>query len=408
MKIAYVVSRFPTVTETFVVRELTEVDMAADLQIELFSLFPAVEAPVHPAARDWLTRLHRGSARGALRGPAWWLVHRPLTLLRIVAVVTRAFARKPGRLARALVTVAVASDHARTIRRLGVEHTHAHFANYPALAAWTMARLTDSTYSFTAHAHDIFRDQSFLSRLIGDARLVVTISSFNRQFLARYNATGTPVHVVHCGVDPDAWPMREAVAPTAGPLRALCVAALEEKKGHRVLLHALAEAGDRLGRLELDLVGPGALRDELEGLALALGLGRRVRFHGPLTEPDVAQLLRRADLVVLPSIVARSGFMEGIPVALMEALAVGVPVVATRLSGVPELVRDGETGLLAEPGDAADLSSALERTIADPHAAARRALAGRSLVERQFDARVSAERLAALLRGCRAGSVSSA
>jgi glycosyltransferase involved in cell wall biosynthesis len=207
------------------------------------------------------------------------------------------------------------------------------------------------------------------------------------------------VHVVHCGVDPQAWPARPRAAPAQGPVRALCVASLEEKKGHRVLLRALAGADGSLGRVELDLVGPGALRGELEALARALGLGDRVRFHGALPEPHVAALLGRADLFVLASVVERSGFMEGIPVALMEALAAGVPVVATRLSGVPELVRDGDTGLLAEPGDAASLRAALERAIGDPDAALRRAVAGRALVEREFDAVAGAARIAELIRG---------
>jgi colanic acid/amylovoran biosynthesis glycosyltransferase len=400
MKVAYVVSRFPHVTETFIVRELNGVDAAADLDLELFSLFPAVNATVHPAASGWVGRLRRGTAWGALRGPAWWLCRRPGALAATAGIVARAFVRRPRRLVRALVTVAVASDHARAMHRLGVEHVHAHFANYPALAAWTVARLAGPTYSFTAHAHDIFRDQSFLPRLLADARFVATISDFNRAFLARYNPGGTPVHVVHCGVDPAFTRVRVRAAPQQGPVRALCVASLEEKKGHRVLLHALAGGGDgdALTRTELDLVGPGALRGELEALATDLGLSDRVRFHGALPEPEVAALLDRADLFVLASIVERSGFMEGIPVALMEALAAGIPVVATRLSGVPELVRDGDTGLLAEPGDAKSLRDALERAIAEPEAARRRAAAGRELVEREFDAGACAAQLADLFR----------
>ena len=399
MRVAYIVSRFPHVTETFVVRELNGVDAAADVELELFSLFPTTDGTLHPAARGWVARLRRGSARGALRGSAWWLCRRPGALLGSVAIVGRAFAHKPARLARALVTVAVASDHARAMRELSVEHVHAHFANYPALAAWTVARLAGPAYSFTAHAHDIFRDQSFLRRLIADARFVVTISDFNREFLARYNPAATPVHVVHCGVDPAVWSVRLRALPAHGPVRALCVASLEEKKGHSVLLRALAgDASGCLERVELDLVGPGALRAELEALARGLGLADRVRFHGALAEPDVAALLDRADLFVLPSIVARSGFMEGIPVALMEALATGVPVVATRLSGVPELVRDGETGLLAEPGDSASLRAALERALGDPDGARRRAAAGRALVEHEFDAGASAARMAELIR----------
>src|SRR6185295_7410350 len=131
---------------------------------------------------------------------------------------------------------------------------------------------------------------------------------FNRAFLARYNPGDTPVHVVHCGVDPGFAQLRVRAAPEQGPVRALCVASLEEKKGHRVLLRALADGGDALARIELDLVGPGALRGELEALAADLGLGDRVRFHGALPEPAVAALLDRADLFVLASIVERSGF----------------------------------------------------------------------------------------------------
>jgi glycosyltransferase involved in cell wall biosynthesis len=398
VKVAYIVSRFPHVTETFVLRELNGVEASADMDVELFSLFAPIVPTVHPAAQRWVSRLRRGSAPGAIRGLAWGLRRRPSALLGAVALVLRAFARDPGRLGRSLVTVAVASDHARVMQRLGVEHVHAHFANYPALAAWTVSRLAGPSFSFTAHAHDIFRDQSFLPRLLADARFVVTISQFNREFLAAYNPGGTPVHVVHCGVDTATWPVRLRGIPPEGPVRALCVASLEEKKGHRVLLRALAGAGPRLGRIELDLVGPGVLRGELDALARSLGLADRVRFHGALAEPEVMAMLDRADLFVLASIRERSGFMEGIPVVLMEAMASGVPVVSTRLSGIPELVLDGETGLLAEPGDAVGLQRAIEHAIEDPAAALQRAIAGRALVDREFDVMVSAALMAQLFR----------
>lgn len=123
-----------------------------------------------------------------------------------------------------------------------------------------------------------------------------------------------------------------------------------------------------------------------------------MRFHGSLTEPQVLALLDLADLFVLPSIIEPTGFMEGIPVVLMEAMAVGLPVVASRLSGVPELVRDGEAGLLAEQGDPRSLGSALELTLSDPAATGRRVAAARRLIERDFDVRTSARQLAELLR----------
>jgi glycosyltransferase involved in cell wall biosynthesis len=263
---------------------------------------------------------------------------------------------------------------------------HAHYTTYPLLAAWLCHRLAGVPYSVTAHAHDIFVDRSFLGRRLAEAAFVVTISEYNRDFLRAHGVSvGTPIHVVHCGVEPATYRYRPRRDPAGRELRALCVASLQEYKGHRVLLQALAGAGDQLGRLHFDLVGGGPDRAELEQLAQELGVSSRVRFHGSLPEPAVAELLEAADLFVLPSIVARNGQREGLPVVLIEALAAGVPVVATRLSGVPELILDGETGLLAEPGDPESLARSIEAVLEDPLAARTRAEAGRNLVQREFN-----------------------
>jgi glycosyltransferase involved in cell wall biosynthesis len=257
-------------------------------------------------------------------------------------------------------------------------------------------------YSVTVHAHDIFVDRSFLKRRLADAAFIVAVSEYNRRFLARDGTSGTtPVHVVHCGIEPAAYCFRPR-APAAGrPIRALCVASLQEYKGHRVLFEALSGAGQSLALVHVDLVGNGPLRQELEELARDLGLHSRVSFHGSLVEEAVTELLERADLFVLPSLVARNGQMEGLPVVLMEALAAGAPVVATRLSGIPEVVHDGETGLLVEPGSPRDLARALQTVIDQRAAAQARTEAGRRLVEREFDVRRSAALLTDLFLGAR-------
>lgn len=180
--------------------------------------------------------------------------------------------------------------------------------------------------------------------------------------------------------------------PSDGPVTAACVATLEEKKGHAVLLAALASS-PRLDRMELELVGDGPLRADLERQAAALGLSGRVRFRGSLTEAEVAEVLARAHIFVLPSIIAPDGQMEGLPVALMEALASGLTAVSTRQSGIPELIRDGETGYLAEPGDPNDLARALERALTGDIDPAK----GRALVEEEFDIRSTADRMYELL-----------
>ena len=308
-------------------------------------------------------------------------------------------AHRPRTLARALTTLPIAAAHARALAGLGLQHLHAHYATYPALAAWLCRRLTGITYSFTVHAHDLFVDRSNLARKVADARFVVAISDYNRMALAPLGGGGeTPVHVVRCGIDPSAYAFRARGPRPHGPVRAVCVASLEEYKGHGVLLEALADGGAVLDRVELELIGAGPLRAPLEQLTRRLGIEARVSFRGGLTEPEVTAALGAADLFVLPSIVAGNGQMEGVPVALMEALACGLPTVASRLSGVPELVRDGRTGVLAEPGDVESLRRALRLTITDPVAARGRAEAGRRLVESEFELQRSAGRLAALFR----------
>jgi colanic acid/amylovoran biosynthesis glycosyltransferase len=399
VRIAYVVSRFPHVSETFIVRELNGVERSGDIEIELFSLFPPVDTTIHPDAARWVARLRSGSPRRAVGGTMRWLVRRPRSTLGAFLRVSWAYRRRPALLWRALLTLTVACAHAHAIQELGVRRVHAHYATYPALAAWMCWRLTAVPYSFTAHAHDIYLDQSFLRVLVRDADFAVPISEFNRRFIrAHARDDSTPLHVVHCGVDPQRYAFRPRVPPANGPVRALCVASLQGYKGHRVLFEALAGAGDALERVRLDLVGSGELRGELERRAARLGIAARVHLHGPLTEPQVLALLELADLFVLPSIIEPTGFMEGIPVVLMEAMAVGLPVVASRLSGVPELVRDGDTGLLAEQGDPRSLGSALELTLSDPAATDRRVAAARRLIERDFDVRTCARQLAELLR----------
>jgi glycosyltransferase involved in cell wall biosynthesis len=396
VKVAYLVSRFPSLSETFVLRELDAVAREDGLDVQLRSLFPAQAEPVHPAADPWLPKLRRPGTAAAAAAMGWWVLRRPVRLLSSVGLVVGAYARVPRVLLRALVTIPLASAHARDLRAEGVQHVHAHFATYPALAAWLAWRLAGVSYSFTAHAHDIFIHQAMLARKADDARFVVAISSFHRRFLLE-RAPGARVEVVHCGVHPERLARPERRPAATGPVRALCVAGLREYKGHAVLLRALA-AEPRLDRLELDLVGDGELRPSLEALVAELGLAGRVRFHGWLAEPEVERRLASADLFVLPSIIAQDGDMEGLPVALMEALAAGLPTIATRQAGIPELVREGETGWLAEPGDVDDLSRALVEALADPDAAAERGRAGRRLVEQEFDQAVSAHRLAELFR----------
>lgn len=397
-RIAYLVSRFPVTSETFIVRELEALGRLDRYDLEIRSLFPSPDPSLHDIARRWTEHLVRPAARDAIAGFAWAVLTRPVTVVSVLAMVIAGYLRRPPLLVRAVLTVLLACAHARDLAQdRSPCHIHAHYATYPALAAWVCRRLIGCSYSFTAHAHDIYVDTSMLDRKIADARYVVTISQYNRALLDGHNRAGTPIRVVHAGIDTTAYDFRPRGIPPEGPVRALTVASLQQYKGHAVLLAALAKGGHEVGRISLDLIGDGVLRGELEAVVGQLGLRDRVRFLGSRSEEDVRAALAAADLFVLPSIVADDGQMEGLPVALMEALASGVPTVSTELSGIPEIVVNGVTGLLATPGDADSLSHTLTAMIQRGSAAVAFATAGRELVAAEFDLSESVAALAGLM-----------
>jgi len=390
-RIGYIVSRFPLITETFILREIAELDRRPGTHVELFSLFAAPEGPVHDAAKPWMPRLRRAEYVHGAAAVVSFLVRRPASLLRAVADLVTDYRSNPRFLLRALATFVLAADIARQVERTSVSHVHAHFATYPALAAWLAARLTGVTYSFTPHAHDIFVHQLGLARRLREAAFVIGITEYNRRFLIEHGAPAERVNVVRCGIDPGAYAFRPRTLESR-TLRGVCVASFKEYKGQRVLVEALA--ADELVResIAIDFIGDGPLRPATEQIAERLGVRAQTNFVGSLPETEVAARLAEADFMVLPSVVAEDGDTEGLPIVLMEALAAGLPVVASRLTGIPELIRDGETGILVEPNDAVELARGLRRLL-DDDGSRSRAERGRAVVERDHDIRASVDRL---------------
>jgi glycosyltransferase involved in cell wall biosynthesis len=206
--------------------------------------------------------------------------------------------------------------------------------------------------------------------------------------------------VVHCGVDTGLFQPRSKALRSAGdPLTIVCVGSLEEKKGQRYLVEACEILRARGVNFMCHLIGDGATREALAQQIAAAGLDDMVRLEGGQPRSEVARFLQSADVVALPSIVTKSGKMEGIPVALMEPLACEVPVVSTRISGIPELVEDGVTGLLVPPADAAALADALQRLAEQPELGLRMGRAGREKVLAEFDLATEGQELARLMLG---------
>jgi glycosyltransferase involved in cell wall biosynthesis len=289
---------------------------------------------------------------------------------------------------------------ARRMARERVAHVHAHFASHPTTAALVIHRLTGIPFSFTAHGSDIHRDQCMLKEKTAAAAFVVPISRFNQDVILR--AAGAQqagkMRIVHCGVDTARFqPMAKPAAKDA-PFHIVCVGTLHEVKGQTHLIEACRLLKEKGIAFTCHFVGDGPDQPALEQQVEAAGLAQQVVFHGRLDEPGVLQALMEADALAAPSVPSKDGRREGIPVVLMEAMACGLPVVSSRLSGIPELVEDGASGLLTEPGDARAIAEALECLATQPHTRQRFGEAGRRKVEGEFDLTRSAEVLAGLFR----------
>ncbi len=265
----------------------------------------------------------------------------------------------------------------------GVRHMHARFATHSATAAMIASAVTGIPFSFTAEAHDIFVDRALLGAKIRRAAFVRTISKFNARFLQKhYPHVAEKLCIIHVGIDAAGY---EVSRRTAGePPLILCNASFKPYKGLPVLIEACARLAAEGVPFRCEMIGDGPMRPKLEELIRAHRLTERVVLLGNLPQHDVPAHLARADVFVLPSVVALDGQMEGVPVALMEAMASELPVVSTTISGIPELVHDEQNGSLVPPNDAASLAEAIRKLLADPERRSVMGRNGRETVCREF------------------------
>lgn len=398
-RVAYVMSRFPKITETFILYEIIELERLGT-HVEVFPLIREHEQVVHAEARALVERAHysRLASRDVLGAQAYWLLRRPLAYIGAWLRTIAGNIGSPSFLLRALVVVPQAAWFARRMVERQVDHVHAHWATHPTLAAYVVRQLTGLPYSFTAHAHDIYVDRPMLAEKLRAASFVVTISEYNRRLLAElYGNLADKVSVIRCGVDPAIFQPRQARAQ-GDTLSILCVASLQDYKGHAYLLDACAQLKLAGRSLRCVLVGEGEERTAIQAQIERLGLGAEVQLAGRQPRDRIIQLMEQADVMVLPSVTTRRGKREGVPVALMEALAVELAVVATAISGVPELVVHGETGLLVPERDAEALAGALATLYADPALGRRLGATGRERVLREFNLASNAAALHALFQ----------
>ena len=398
-KVAYIVSRFPKLTETFVLYEMVALE-AEGVRVELYPLLRERQDVAHPGVESWVARAHYSwfASLPVLLAMGHFLRRCGLDYFRFWLEVLRETWGSWRFFIGAVVYFPKATRFAREMEKERIRHIHAHFSSHPTLVALVVHRLTGIPFSFTAHGSDLHVERRMLKRKVQEAAFAVTVSGFNKRVMVREcgEELQDKIHVIHCGAGPETFPPHAREA--RGPVRILSVAALEEVKGHRCLIEACRLWRERGGDFECHLVGDGPERSNIEKQIADSGLRDRIRMHGARPRQDVLERLSEADVFVLASVPTRQGKREGIPVALIEAMASGLPVVASALSGIPELVEHERVGLLGPPGDSTALADALECLAHAPAMRFSMGEAGREKVEREFNLQASARQLHELLR----------
>jgi glycosyltransferase involved in cell wall biosynthesis len=322
------------------------------------------------------------------------LLRHPLRYLATLFFALRMAGVDPGKMAFGLFYFVEAVVVGEWMRAAGLRHLHVHFATPASTVGLIASRLGGCGLSITVHGPDEFYDVSRyqLAAKIQGAAFLCAIGNFARSQLMKLSPVEQwdKFEVTPLGVDPAAFTRQHR--DHDAPFEILCVGRLVPAKGQHVLLAAVRELADRGREVALRFVGDGPDRRSLEDNARALGLQSLVHFEGSVNQDRIRDFYNRADAFVLPS------FAEGIPVVLMEAMAMQVPCITTRITGIPELIRDGVDGLLVVPSDEQELADAIERLIVDPKLRCTLGCAGRKRVMERYDLDTNTRRLAEVFR----------
>lgn len=405
LRVGYVLKRFPRLSETFILNEMLELERQG-VEIEVYSLFkPPVEdkhallaelkarVTYLPTAQmiDQMTVKSGGSSSLSERVP-----------LTDVLGSQEFDPVMPGKSAQEKAAIIFkAAAVALLAKTSNLQHLHAHFGSDTATVALMASRLSGLPFSFTAHAKDIYHtyndevtDQRMRRAKISEAAFVATVSEFNRHHLSGIagKQSTASIHRLYNGIDLSRFSYR---SEGREPATILAVGRLVEKKGFTHLVEACRILAKNRVSFRCDIVGDGPLQSELATQISAAQLSDNVQLLGPRKQEQLIDLMQTATIMALPCIVTESGDRDGLPTVLLEALASGLPCVSTTVSGVPEIIDDGESGFLAEPGDAQQLADKMTLLLSQPKLCAEFARTGRDKAEREFNLSVNV----ATLRG---------
>jgi glycosyltransferase involved in cell wall biosynthesis len=403
MQIAYLMTHYPRVALTFISGEIDAMERMG------VSILPI--ALNLPDAAD-LKADDAGPRQGAtkyLKSSMWQLVStligncvaHPVAMACTLLIAIKSARWDVNLIIRRVAHLGYASLTARHCRANSIRHLHAHFGQTPATIAWLACEILNRTsaqrtsWSFTIHGFQDFVDDAVarLDLKAASAEFIICISDYTKSQLCRVTDPRYwhRFHVVKCGIDLNAFPTRAAQPDRSVP-RVISVARLSPEKGHLILLDALKILRDDGMKVELQIIGAGPFEGAIRREGESLGLGDMVTYTGELAPAEVAKHLAEADIFCLPS------FSEGLPVSVMEAMAIGVPVVSTWISGIPELAINEVTALTVPASNTAALAAALKKVVSDKELRARLSGNARAEVERMHDIGANSEKLLSMFQ----------
>jgi glycosyltransferase involved in cell wall biosynthesis len=386
-KIAYVVKMFPRISETFILNEMLELERQG-VEITVFSLRKPNEGKFHPQLSDLQAQVFYLDDFDTKKWASWlgeaWprLQSDPADLWKLVGRALNA------RDVHIMDYVLLSAWTAAKSIELDISHVHSHFASLPSTIAWFAGSIASIPFSFTAHAKDIYvydMEEHFHREKLFSARFVVTVTEYNKEYICNENPDLDPekIRVVHNGVNLDS--IRPASEDQREKNLILGVGRLVPKKGFDTLLDACDILKNRGIDFKCLIAGKGTDTDMLLARRDQLDLGEAVEFAGAATQDQIIKLMRKATVLCLPCRIAEDGNRDALPTVLLEALACGLPVVSTNISGIPEIVESGKNGILVDPDDPAALADELEKLLGSQNLRRQFAKAGIGRAKDSFD-----------------------
>jgi colanic acid/amylovoran biosynthesis glycosyltransferase len=390
-RFAYLFERFPSFGQTFCYREVAELSRQG-ITPPIFS----IRHPKDEPAQDWDARVIQRAHYLPEEKELLEDVRRACKKGQLTAEIIDAL-DKWGRRTDFLRLYQAVYVGLR-LQEMGISHVHAHFTGMAARTAFWVHRFFPVTFSFTAHANDIFAPRNFeigLDKLVDTARVIVTVSDYAKKFLQeRFPEGADRIHRIYNGLNLVEFGRADF---SSSPPLILAVGRLIAKKGFADLICACGLIAERGKSFRCEIIGEGPLENELHGQIERLNLQNRVALSGAKPQGEVRQRLAAANVFVLPSIIDPERGMDNLPTVIMEAMATALPVVSTNIGGIPEMVIENETGFLLEPADASALADAIEKVIDDRLLAQRLGHAGYQRAHELFSIEKNVRELSALV-----------